>query len=70
MYFLCFNLQLQDLATMLLELWNLMDTPLEEQQEFQNVTCNIAASEDEITEPNVLSADCIKHVSCSGPLNY
>lgn len=47
-----------------------MDTPLEEQQAFQNVTCNIAASEDEITEPNALSADCIKHVSCSGPLNY
>ncbi|CAO2829432.1 unnamed protein product [Amaranthus hypochondriacus] len=54
--------RLQDLATMLLELWNLMDTPLEEQQAFQNVTCNIAASEDEITEPNALSADCIKHV--------
>ncbi|KAL2903616.1 65-kDa microtubule-associated protein 3 [Bienertia sinuspersici] len=54
--------RLQDLATMLLELWNLMDTPYEEQQAFQNVTCNIAASEDEIIEPNILSADFLKYV--------
>ncbi|XP_004495425.1 65-kDa microtubule-associated protein 3-like [Cicer arietinum] len=49
--------KLQDLATTMLELWNLMDTPIEEQQMFQNVTCNIAASEHEITEPNTLSVD-------------
>ncbi|KAH9622004.1 hypothetical protein KSS87_020062 [Heliosperma pusillum] len=54
--------RLQDLATMLVELWNLMDTPVEEQQPFQNVTCKIAASEDEITDPDILSADFIKHV--------
>ncbi|KAL3521451.1 hypothetical protein ACH5RR_019600 [Cinchona calisaya] len=54
--------RLQDLATSLLELWNLMDTPLEEQQTFQSVTANIAASEDEITEPNMLSIDFIKYV--------
>uniref|UniRef100_A0A6M2F212 65-kDa microtubule-associated protein 3-like n=1 Tax=Populus davidiana TaxID=266767 RepID=A0A6M2F212_9ROSI len=54
--------RLQDLATTMLELWNLMDTPVEEQQEFQNVTCNIAASEHEITEPNTLSLDFIKYV--------
>ncbi|PNX93025.1 microtubule-associated protein MAP65-3-like, partial [Trifolium pratense] len=46
--------KLQDLATTMLELWNLMDTPIKEQQMFQNVACNIAASEDEITEPNTL----------------
>ncbi|KAI5430574.1 hypothetical protein KIW84_034966 [Lathyrus oleraceus] len=40
----------------MLELSNLMDTPIEEQQKFQNVTCNIAASEHKITEPNTLSA--------------
>lgn len=55
-------LQLQDLATTMLELWNLMDTPLEEQQMFQNVTRNIAASEYEVTQPNTLSADFISHV--------
>ncbi|XP_057798404.1 65-kDa microtubule-associated protein 3 [Salvia miltiorrhiza] len=54
--------QLQDLASSLLELWNLMDTPIEEQQVFQKVTCNIAASEDEITEPGMLSADFINYV--------
>lgn len=54
--------RLQDLATSMLELWNLMDTPIEEQQMFQNVTSNIAASEDEITEPNMLSVDFIKYV--------
>ena len=40
-----------------------MDTPIEEQQIFQKVTCNIAASEDEITEPGMLSADFINYVS-------
>ncbi|XWS37719.1 hypothetical protein CRYUN_Cryun19dG0069100 [Craigia yunnanensis] len=54
--------RLQDLATTMLELWNLMDTPIEEQQMFQNVTCNIAASEHEITEPNTLSVDFINYV--------
>ncbi|KAH9697297.1 65-kDa microtubule-associated protein 3 [Citrus sinensis] len=54
--------KLQDLATTMLELWNLMDTPIEEQQMFQNVTCNIAASEREITERNTLSVDFIDHV--------
>ncbi|KAG0504042.1 hypothetical protein HPP92_004114 [Vanilla planifolia] len=54
--------KLQDLATSMLELWNLMDTPIEEQQLFQNVTCNIAASEDEITEANTLSTDFLNYV--------
>ncbi|KAK6121717.1 hypothetical protein DH2020_044527 [Rehmannia glutinosa] len=54
--------QLQDVATSLLELWNLMDTPIEEQQIFQKVTCKLAASEDEITEPDMLSVDYIDYV--------
>ncbi|KAI9111994.1 hypothetical protein K1719_016890 [Acacia pycnantha] len=54
--------KLQDLATTMLELWNLMDTPVEEQQKYQNVTCNIAASELEMTEPNTLSMDFIHYV--------
>ncbi|KAJ8552763.1 hypothetical protein K7X08_020156 [Anisodus acutangulus] len=54
--------RLQDLASSMLELWNLMDTPIEEQQIFQNVTCKIAASEDEITEPNILSVEFINYV--------
>ncbi|KAH7841548.1 hypothetical protein Vadar_031378 [Vaccinium darrowii] len=54
--------RLQDLGTSMLELWNLMDTPIEEQQVFQTVTCNIASSEHEITEPNMLSVDFINYV--------
>ncbi|KAF8044289.1 hypothetical protein BT93_A2316 [Corymbia citriodora subsp. variegata] len=55
--------RLQDLATSMLELWNLMDTPIEEQQMFQNITSNIAASEQEITEPKMLSEDIINFVA-------
>ncbi|XP_015689060.1 65-kDa microtubule-associated protein 3 isoform X2 [Oryza brachyantha] len=54
--------KLQDLVATMLELWNLMDTPSEEQKRFQSVACNIAASEDEITEPNALSMDFINNV--------
>ncbi|XP_076930185.1 65-kDa microtubule-associated protein 3-like [Bidens hawaiensis] len=54
--------RLQNIARSLLELWNLMDTPIEEQQEFQSVTCNIAASEEEIAEPNLLSVEFINYV--------
>lgn len=54
--------KLQDLSSTMLELWNLMDTPIEEQQVFQNVTCNIAASESEITEANTLSIDFLSYV--------
>ncbi|KAH0890235.1 hypothetical protein HID58_052664 [Brassica napus] len=49
-----FNENAEDLATTMLELWNLMDTPIEEQQEYQHITCNIAASEHEITQANTL----------------
>ncbi|XP_042412505.1 65-kDa microtubule-associated protein 3-like [Zingiber officinale] len=46
----------------MLELWNLMDIPSEEQQQFQSVACNIAASEQEFTELNSLSLEFINHV--------
>ncbi|KAL2892408.1 65-kDa microtubule-associated protein 3 [Bienertia sinuspersici] len=54
--------RLQDLASTMLELWNLMDTPLDEQRMFRNVTSKIAASEPEITEPDCLSMDFISFV--------
>jgi Ase1/PRC1/MAP65 family protein len=41
-----------------------MDVPIEEQELFQNITRNVAASENELNEPKVLSIDCLKHVSC------
>ncbi|KAF3339765.1 microtubule-associated protein 3 isoform X2 [Carex littledalei] len=52
--------KLQNLATSLLELWDLMDVPIEEQQLFQNITRNVAASEHELNEPNILSVDFLK----------
>ncbi|BFG21761.1 hypothetical protein CerSpe_080350 [Prunus speciosa] len=55
-------LTLQNHASALLEMWNLMDTPIEQQTKFQNVTRHIAASESEITEPNMLSTDFLNHV--------
>ncbi|KAJ6872652.1 65-kDa microtubule-associated protein 9-like [Populus alba x Populus x berolinensis] len=54
--------KLRVLATTLVELWNLMDTPMEEQRMFDNVTSKIAASESEISEPKTLSMDFINHV--------
>lgn len=55
-------LQLQDLAIDLVELWNLLNTPTEEQKMFQNVTSKIIASEPEITEPDILSTNFLSHV--------
>lgn len=40
-----------------------MDTPVEEQQHFQHVTCNIAAAEHEVFTPGALSLSVIDHVS-------
>ncbi|KAH0933303.1 hypothetical protein HID58_010420 [Brassica napus] len=60
--------KLQDLATTMLELWNLMDAPIEEQQKYQHITCNIAASEHEITQANSLSEDFIKYVEAEHSL--
>ncbi|KAL0677780.1 hypothetical protein Bca4012_005761 [Brassica carinata] len=54
--------ELQDLVTTMLEFWNLMDTPAEEQQKFINVSCNIAATVSEITKPNSLSTDLLEEV--------
>lgn len=53
--------KLQDLAVTMVEPWNLMDTPLEEQQTFHNVTRTIAASENEITEPDILSLEFLNN---------
>lgn len=52
--------KLQELATSLTELWNLMDTPMDEQNLFDHVTCNISASVDEVTVPGALAIDIIE----------
>ncbi|CAM6059572.1 unnamed protein product [Sphagnum tenellum] len=51
--------RLQELRAKLLELWNLMDTPIEEQQLLQHITSHIAATQDEITILGTLSSDTI-----------
>lgn len=52
--------KLQELATQLIDLWNLMDTSEEERQLFDHVTCNISASVDEVTAPGSLAMDLIE----------
>ncbi|MCO5573191.1 hypothetical protein L7F22_026958 [Adiantum nelumboides] len=54
--------KIQDLGASLLELWNLMDTPVEEQQEFHHVTCNIAAAEHEVYAAGALSISVLELV--------
>ncbi|KAJ4826013.1 hypothetical protein Tsubulata_023001 [Turnera subulata] len=56
-------LKLQELATQLIDLWNLMDTPSEERQLFDHVTCNISASVDEVTVPGALAMDLIEQAT-------
>lgn len=55
--------QLQELATQLIDLWNLMDTPSEERRLFDHVTCNISAYVDGVTVPGALALDLIEQVS-------
>ncbi|KAK6946994.1 hypothetical protein RJ641_000467, partial [Dillenia turbinata] len=52
--------KLQELATQLIDLWNLMDTPEEERSLFDHVTCNISASVEEVTIPGALALDLIE----------
>ncbi|KAL8144247.1 hypothetical protein V2J09_017279 [Rumex salicifolius] len=52
--------KLQELAGQLIDLWNLMDTPDEERQLFDHVTCNISSSVDEVTIPGALALDLIE----------
>ena len=57
-----FNLQAKEIGTRMLELWDLMDTPHEEQQNFHHVTCLIGASEEEIVHPSTLSVETLEEV--------
>ncbi|GMI85241.1 microtubule-associated proteins 65-1 [Hibiscus trionum] len=53
--------KLQELATKLIDLWNLMDAPEDERRLSDHVTCNISASVDEVTVPGALALDLIEH---------
>ncbi|XP_024380460.1 65-kDa microtubule-associated protein 1 isoform X1 [Physcomitrium patens] len=52
--------KIKELGTSMMELWSLMETPVEERQIFQHVTCLISASEDEISGPSSLSVETIE----------
>ncbi|XP_022753089.1 65-kDa microtubule-associated protein 1-like [Durio zibethinus] len=52
--------KLQELATQLIDLWNLMDTPEEERRLFDHVTCNVSSSVGEVTVPGALALDLIE----------
>ncbi|CAI0379316.1 unnamed protein product [Linum tenue] len=52
--------KLQELATQLIDLWNLMDTPDDERKLFDHVTCNISSSVDEVYVPGSLALDLIE----------
>ncbi|MED6175874.1 hypothetical protein PIB30_082389 [Stylosanthes scabra] len=52
--------RLQELASQLVDLWNLMDTPPEERSLFDHVTCNMSTSVDEVTVPGALALDLIE----------
>jgi len=56
-------MQLQELATQLTDLWNLMDTSDEERELFDHVTSNISASVHEVTASGALALDLIEQVS-------
>ncbi|KAJ4799188.1 microtubule-associated protein 65-2 [Rhynchospora pubera] len=54
--------KLRELATQLMDLWNLMDTPNEERNSFSHVTCLISAGVDEVAGPGVLALDVLEQV--------
>ncbi|XP_011046720.1 PREDICTED: 65-kDa microtubule-associated protein 1-like [Populus euphratica] len=52
--------KLQELTNQLIDLWNLMDTPMEERKLFDHVTCHMLASVDEVAVPGALALDLIE----------
>lgn len=50
----------------MLELWDLMDAPIQEQQMYEHITCNIAVEEDDITARGCLSLENIEQVCNRG----
>ncbi|XP_006656241.1 65-kDa microtubule-associated protein 1 [Oryza brachyantha] len=52
--------KIQALASQLTDLWNLMDTSVEERHLFHHVTCNMSSILDEVTVPGALDLDLIK----------
>jgi protein regulator of cytokinesis 1 len=56
-------LQLQNLGSTLIELWSLMDTPLDEQKCFDHVTSLISVSPNTVMPQGCLAHDLIEKVT-------
>ncbi|KAH9745955.1 65-kDa microtubule-associated protein 6 [Citrus sinensis] len=54
--------KLKDIVVSLFELWNLMDSPIQDKNSFSKITSILRLSESEITEPGVLSTEVIEQV--------
>lgn len=52
--------KVQDLASTLIELWSILETPTIEQRKFEHVASLISCSVDEVSTPGSLSLDVIK----------
>uniref|UniRef100_A0A2N9EMT8 Uncharacterized protein n=1 Tax=Fagus sylvatica TaxID=28930 RepID=A0A2N9EMT8_FAGSY len=52
--------KLQDLGRTLIDLWNLMDTPVDERKRFDHVTILISSSVDEVSRQGCLALDIIE----------
>ena len=57
-----FEIQLKDIVASLFELWNLMDSSIEEKINFSRYTSILRTSESEITEPGFLATEIIEQV--------
>ncbi|XXG50578.1 hypothetical protein AAC387_Pa02g4563 [Persea americana] len=62
--------KIQELGSTLIELWSLMDMPLDEQKRFDRVTCLISAPVDEVSGQGYLALDVIEQTEIEvGRLN-
>lgn len=53
----------------MVELWDLMETPVDEQKDFRHVTSLISLSVDEVSKEGCLSVDVIEQVKLLTVLN-
>jgi hypothetical protein len=63
-------MQLQDLGSTLIELWNLMDTPIHEQRCFDHVTSLIKVSPNIAMPQGCLAHELINKVTIFRPLLF
>ncbi|KAJ7558635.1 hypothetical protein O6H91_04G049300 [Diphasiastrum complanatum] len=55
--------KLRDIGSMLRDLWTLMDTPEEEQQLFQNVTCMLGIADSQVSAPRSLASEVLEQAT-------